>query len=215
MIYSFSWIFGRVFITELTEKRGDYVLKSTIFGIKKPFQLHWKGRNAFIKFVYSVLRYSATFLVSSSVRFWLSINALLYSFNKAFAIGSSFNITSGFIIIFITHSGLLLSYTPFSAGPIIRCSAMWQAVQIAWNFASPAAAISVLISESKLTEVKGPTPLLSMSTGTASETASFFTSFLARFISKPSFFSSFFSPQPIIKDPTATNMSNFRIVTIF
>ncbi|KAG1647867.1 putative sulfate transporter YbaR [Nymphon striatum] len=89
------------------------------------------------------------------------------------------------------------------------------AVQIALNFASPAAANSVSISSAKVISLNGPTPSLSISTGTPSEATSAFFSVLARFISKLSFFSSFFSPQLAINALMAKMLSNFFIYAEF
>ncbi len=117
--------------------------------------------------------------------------------------------------MFMTHSGLLRSYTPASAGPIIRCSAMWQAVQIILYLASPFAAKSVLICASKETDFIGPTPLLLKSTGTPSVVSTALVSFLARLISKPSFFSSFLSPHATTNTPSAKMAIIFFIVIQF
>src|SRR5690606_40947698 len=51
-------------------------------------------------------------------------------------------ISSGFIIIFIIHSGALRVVTPSSLGPINFLSILWQAVHILPKTSSPCAAIA-------------------------------------------------------------------------
>src|SRR5690606_23223833 len=73
-------------------------------------------------------------------------------------------ISSGFIIIFIIHSGALRVVTPSSLGPINFLSILWQAVHILPKTSSPCAAIASSISAGTVTDLIGPIPLLERST---------------------------------------------------
>lgn len=84
-----------------------------------------------------VLKYSKIALACSSLTFWLPLAHPLASFSNWIAIGSSFIICSGFIIIFITHSGERRSKILIGAGPINFLVGLWQAAQSDLNNSSP------------------------------------------------------------------------------